>query len=301
MGKRSRTTGLLIVALFSVTVGLATPSAFAGTTSTTLSPASLAAGKAYETQLLSEQPVPSGAIPMSHFSTPLAIQSQEAFLVGNQIISRGYLIPATVGIDKFVLGHLRKGEAVVGTGTGSGPNDRTVYSVSVSLPCVSRHVTYCGLQYDTTSTPGGRQELLIALQIDWVPIVTVKMPTTGVVTVTGYDKTSAAEGSSDPVSVVLTRQQALKLSTVIATLRTSGEGLCAEDAVLLKISITSATTYNVMWSAVGDECPGALAISATGTHVVLDDHSCTLWQLVSSFFPAGEAHATKSEAISCDD
>ena len=277
------------------------PSAFAGTTTTTLSPATVAAGKAYATELLSEQPVPSGATPVSHFSTPLALQSQEAFLVGNQIISRRYSIPASIGIEQFVRGHLRKGEAVVGTGTGGGPNEGTVHSVSVSLPCVSRHVTYCALQYDTTTTPGGREELLIALQIDWVPIAIVKMPTTGVVTVTGYDKASAAFGSSDPVSVVLTSQQTLKLSRVIATLKESGEGLCAEDAILLKISITSPSTKAVTWRAVGDDCPGALAISASGTHVALDDHSCTLWWLVSSFFPAGKADATKSQAKSCDD
>jgi hypothetical protein len=238
---------------------------------------------------------------VSHFSTPLAIQSQEAFLVGNQIISRGYIIPASVGIDEFVLGHLRKGEAVVGTGTVSGPNERTVYSVSVSLPCVNRHVTYCGLQYDTTTTPSGREELRIALQIDWVPIVTVKMPTAGVVTVTGFDKASAAFGSSDPVSVVLTSQQALKLSRAIASLKESGEGICMEDVVLLKISITTPTTNAVTWSAVGDNCPGALSIAAKGTHVALDDHSCALWRLVSTFFPVGEADATKSETKSCGD
>jgi hypothetical protein len=288
-----------MVALSTVTVGLAGPSAFAGTTTTTLSPATVAAGKAYATKILSKQPLPTGATPVSHFSTPLPIQSQEAFQVGNEIISRGYLIPSSVGIDAFVLSHLRKGEATAGSGMESGPHQSTVYSVSVSLPCVNRHVTYCALQYVTTTTPSGREELRIALQIDWVPIVTVKMPTTGVVTVTGYGRASVAFGSSNPVNVILTSQQTLKLSRVIAKLKDSGGGWCMEDAILLKVSISSATTNAVTWSAVGDECPGALTVSAKGARVLLDDHSCALWQLVSSFLPAGKADATKSQASSC--
>jgi hypothetical protein len=299
MGMRSRTYGLLSVVLLGVSVGFGSPSAFAGTTTSTLSPATVAAGKAYATNLLGQQPVPPGATPVRHFSTPLAIQSQEAFLVGNQFVSRGYLIPSSVAIDEFVLGHLRKGEAVAGTGTGNGPHEATINSISVSLPCVNRHVTYCGLQYDTTTTPQGRQELRIIVQIDWVPIVVVKMPTTGVITVTGYDKSSLAQMSSGPVSVVLNGQETSKLSNIIATLKMSGEGLCMEDEVLFKISITSPTSQHVSWSAVGDTCPGTLAISAKGTHVGLDDHSCALWRLVSSFFASGQADATKSGAASC--
>jgi hypothetical protein len=300
MGKRIRTIGLLIVALLSVTIGLATPSAFAGTTTTTLSPATVAAGRAYAVHLLSQQPLPSGATPVRHFATPLAIQSQEAFLVGGQIVSRGYLIPASVDIDAFVRGHLRKGEAWAGNGTGNGPGESTVYSISVSLPCTSRHVTYCGLQYETTTTPNGRQELRIALQIDWLPVVTVKMPTTGVVTVTGYGETTACCGSSKPASVVLTRQQAEKLSKAVATLKESGEGMCMEDATVLKISITDPTTGAVTWRAVGDACPGVLSISSKSTNVALDDRSCALWQVVATFFPAGEADATRGEAKTCD-
>jgi hypothetical protein len=301
MRMRVRTLGLLVVAFLCVSVGIGTPSVFAGTTTPTLSPATVAAGRAYAIHLLSEQPVPPGATPVSHFSTPLAIQSQEGFQVGNQFVARGYLIPSSVVIDEFVLGHLGKGEAVTGTGTGNGPHEATVSFVSVSLPCVSRHVTYCGLQYDTTTTPNGRQELRVVLQIDWLPIVVVKMPTNGVVTVTGYDKSSAAFGSSEPVSVVLNHQQTLKLAAVLSTLKASGGGGCMEDATVLRVSIASPTSKQVIWSAVGDTCPGALAISTKGTRVGLDEHSCALWQLVSSFFASGKANATKSDAEFCGD
>jgi hypothetical protein len=288
----------LIVALFIVAAGFAMPSAFAGTT-TTLSPATIAAGKAYATQLLSEQPVPSGATPVSHFSTPLALQSQEAFKVGNQIISRRYLIPSSVGIEDFVRGHLHRGEAVVGTGTGGGPNERTVYSVSVSLPCVSRHVTFCGLQYETTTTPSGREELRIALQIDWLPIVIVKMPTKGVVSVTGYGDNSLPQGSSDPFTVTLSHSQAVALRVDISKLKDSAGGECMEDEQLLRISVAPSNSTTVVWHATADVCPGVLAVVTKSGIVGLDDHSCALWQLVRSFFPTGKADATKGAIGFC--
>jgi hypothetical protein len=73
-----------------------------------------------------------------------------------------------------------------------------------------------------------------------------------------------------------------------------------EDATVLKISITDPTTGAVTWRAVGDACPGVLSISSKSTNVALDDRSCALWQVVATFFPAGEADATRGEAKTCD-
>lgn len=287
------------LALSGVVFGLSFGSAVAGsspTTVATLSPATIAAGKAYATKLLDEQPVPSGATSVRRLPTPVYMQAEELFSVGNEIVSRDFLIPSSVDIDQFVSGHLRKGESVTGTGTVAGPNTSPVFSVTVSLACVSRHVTYCNLEYQTTISKSGQQELRVDLQVDWLPIVVVKMPTTGVVTVTGYDKTSVAEGSRGPVKVVLTHDQALKLRGAIASLKESGGGFCMEDSTLLKIAISSGSSNSPTWSAVGDECPGALSIDADGTRVGLDDHSCSFWRVVSTLFPAGEADATKGSA-----
>jgi hypothetical protein len=198
MGTKHRIRGLVIFALLSAVVGFAMPSAFAGTTTTTLSPATVAAGRAYATQLLSEQAVPHGAILVSRFTNQLSIQSQPSIAIGLQTVTRRYVLATSLDLDTFVRGHLRKGEAVTGTGSASGPNERPTQSVSVSLSCNSPHVTHCGIEYATTVSKSGRTELRVDLQVDWLPIANVKMPTSGVVSLTGYGARVIRSRSSLP-------------------------------------------------------------------------------------------------------
>jgi hypothetical protein len=299
MGTKHRIRGLVAFVLLSAVVGFAMPSAFAGTTTTTVSPATIAAGRAYASKLLNEQAVPRGAILVNHFTNQLSMQSQPSISIGLQTATRRYLLASGFDLVTFVRGHLRKGEAVTGTGSGGGPNERPTQSVSVSLPCHSPHVTFCGLDYATTVVKSGRTELRIDLQVDWLPISNVKMPTTGVVSLTGYGDTSLPRGSSDPFTVVLTHQQALALRVAISKLKNSGGGTCHEDELLLKISVTSGTSTSVQWKATADVCPGVLKISSPEGSAQLDDHNCALWQLVRSFFPAGDADATKGAIGFC--
>ena len=53
------------------------------------------------------------------------------------------------------------------------------------------------------------------------------------------------------------------------------------------------------WSAVADECPGVLAVSFKGTHVALNDRSCALEHLVSTFFGTHQAKGTTTALKSC--
>jgi hypothetical protein len=299
MGRKRRALGLLSVALCCVAGGLVTPSAFATTTTTTLSAATIAAGKAYATTLMNEQAVPRGATLVGHFTRDLPMQSQPSLSIGLQTITRRYLLGSSIDVVQFVRGHLRKGEAVTGTGSGGGANGRSTESVAVSLPCESPHVTYCGLQYATTEAKSGQTELRIDLQVDWLPTSNVKMPTRGVVSLTGYGDTSLPRGSSDPFTVVLTHQQVLALRVAISKLKNSGGGTCHEDELLLKISVTDGTSSSVQWSATADVCPGVLHITSHQGSAQLDDHNCALWQLVRSFFPAGKADATKGAIGFC--
>ncbi len=55
---------------------------------------------------------------------------------------------------------------------------------------MSPHVTFCGVYYQTTQAKDGEQELRVDVQVIYLPILHVKMPTDGVVTVTGYGTTS---------------------------------------------------------------------------------------------------------------
>jgi hypothetical protein len=63
---------------------------------------------------------------------------------------------------------------------------------------------------------------------------------------------------------------------------------------MLKISITQKS--KVVWSAVADECPGALSITSSTSSPVLDDRNCSLWNVVNSFFPKDQAVATKTDS-----
>jgi hypothetical protein len=121
------------------------------------------------------------------------------------------------------------------------------------------------------------------------------MPTNGIVTVTGYGKTSLANGSSDSSSVVLTHQQALQLRSAISELKDMGEnGGCMEDSILLKIKLVK--NGKVVWSAIADECPGGLTITSAKSSQILDNRSCSFWHVVDSFFTSGQGTATKSDS-----
>ena len=298
MGTRARRAGLLSVAILSASC-LVTPSAFASSTTSTLSLATVAAGRAYATKLLDEQAVPAGATLVSHFTTELSAQGQQSFSTGEQTATRRYLLATSIDLQQFVRGHLRKGESVSGTGTEGGPNESPAETVTVNVACANPHVTYCGLDYATTTVKSGRTELRVDVEVVWLPIANVKMPTSGVVSLTGYGDASLPQGSSHPFTVELNHSQALALRVAISKLKNSGGGTCMEDELLLKISVTNGSSTSVQWRATADTCPGELLITGRGAHAQLDDRNCALWQLVRSFFPPGKADATKGAIGYC--
>jgi hypothetical protein len=153
--------------------------------------------------------------------------------------------------------------------------------------------------YETTLASDGQQELRMDLEVVWLPIVVEEMPTEGIVSVTGYGDNSLPNGSSDPFTVALSHSQAVALRTDISKLKDGSEGVCTEDEQLLTISVASSTTTTVVWRATADVCPGVLSVVAESGNAQLDDHSCALWQLVRSFFPAGKADATKGAIGYC--
>jgi hypothetical protein len=303
----TRRNGALVVATitFLAVVTTAEPSAFAGSTptppvtTTTLSPSTVAAGKAYALARLNQQPVPPGAKIVAHLPTPLTGSGEGPPGAGLRDASREYLLPASVDVDAFVRSHLLLGESVNETGSGSAPHTNTTYYIGVTVPCASRHVTYCGVTYETTLASDGQQELRMDLEVVWLPIVVEEMPTEGIVSVTGYGDNSLPNGSSDPFTVALSHSQAVALRTDISKLKDGSEGVCTEDEQLLTISITSSTSEVVVWRATADVCPGVLSVVAKSGNAQLDDHSCALWQLVRSFFPAGKADATKGAIGYC--
>jgi hypothetical protein len=201
----------------------------------------------------------------------------------------------SVNVARYVRAHLPRGEKIYETGTGSSPNAYPVNNLGLSSTCASRHITYCGVFYSSTQARDGQQELRVDVEVMWLPILHVEMPTTGIVTLTGYGQTSLSNASSDPSTIVLNHHEVLALRDRISALKDlGGNGVCAEDSLLLKISITQKS--KVVWSAVADECPGALSITSSTSSPVLDDRNCSLWNVVNSFFPKDQAVATKTDS-----
>jgi hypothetical protein len=246
------------------------------------------------------QPIPPEARRVTSLPTPLAPNGNVAASPDVRLAHDLYLLPMSVSVDQYVRGHLLKGEKVTETGTGTSPNANPVSNLGLSLTCASPHITYCGVFFQSTEAKDGEQELRVDVQVIYLPILHVKIPTDGIITVTGFGKTSLMNASSDPASIVLTHHQALTLRTVIARLKDLGpNGMCMEDSLLLKIKIVK--DAKVVWSATADACPGALTVSSFSTKAILDNRSCSFWHVVDSFFPSGAATATKSESHYCND
>jgi hypothetical protein len=287
-----------LIALGVACLGLPMAGASAAPTTSTTLPASLiAAGNAFARHVLDEQPVPPGARTIRSLPTP---EGSLPIVGGTSDVREArhfYLLPESFSVDHYVLAHIPSGEKANGTGTLYSPNAANVYTFSLSRTCVSQHVTYCVIYFVTTQTKIGEQELAITAQVSYLPILHVKMPTTGVVTVIGYGKTSIF-GSSDPTSVVLTHKQALKLRSAIEGLKDlGGASGCMESSVLLKIKIVKGG--KVVWSASADNCPGALAITSSKTNEFLDNRNCSFWHAVNAFFPSGVAKGTKAAVSTC--
>ncbi len=290
--RATRRGALVALALGVACLGLATVSADASTTTTTLAPGIIAAGNAYARHLLSAQPVPTDARAVSSLPAPDGSLPIVGGLADVRQASHFYVLPASFQVESFVLAHLPPGEAVVTSGTGNGPQKELI---GLSATCDSHHVTYCIIYYATAVTKGGQQELAITAQVNYLPILHVKMPTDGVVSLTGYGTASPANRSGDPSSVVLTHDQALKLRSAIEGLYDLGSNSgCMEDSLLLTITIVK--DAKVVWSATADTCPGALTISSTTTNAILNSRNCSFWRTVDSDFSSGAATATKRDA-----
>jgi hypothetical protein len=263
------------------------------TTTTTLSPRTVTAGEEYAAALLARQPIPPAARLVTALPTPLppsgGVTDDTAATAHHE-----YELAPSVSVDQYVESHLPVGEHVSGTGTGGGPGTPTTHTLTLSANCASPHVTYCDVSYATIEV-NGQQELRVDVQVVWLPIVHVLMPTSGLVTVTGFDTTSLVRGSSGPASVVLSARQARQLSQQIQNLKDMSQNVnCMEDSALLDIKVTQGTT--VLWSAIADECPGELRITSGAATHLLDDRSCAFWHVVNAFFPAGTATATKTDS-----
>ena len=256
--------------------------------------------RSYVTSLFSRIPLPSIA---TQLGTPIkALQPVSGSLGFRQVaqVTKYYLLPASFSVGGFAKSHFAPSEFQGAASTSDGGSYRVSYTYSALALCRDRHASYCSVTYSTTTISGARQELRVDVVVVWLPVHTIYLPMTGVVTLTGYEKLSLMNASSGPVVVTLNAPQVKRLRGAIARLRTSPGAMCMEDSTLYKITVTDGSDGKVFWSAIADECPGALSVSTKGVQIALNSRSCPLEALVSTFFPATKAQGTKSGLKVCN-
>ena len=126
------------------------------------------------------------------------------------------------------------------------------------------------------------------------------LPTSLVVTVTGFDRTTVEGGSTGPVTVTLTGVQKRRLAGLLDGLAAAPGGACMEDAALFSIAASQIAGGPTTWSATADVCPGTLTIHGPRGARSRTDRSCSLVRFIDSLFPAHEAGGTRGYAFVCD-
>ena len=288
---KKRMTWYSPVALGALVGGLLlSTSVVAGGVSATSTPTSTTSGRT------------AGAAVTNHLVAPLTNAAGVVGLSDLVDVHRNYLLQRPVDLGSFLRDHHAPGASITGPETMSGSDVTAVTGYQLALPFANRHLSYEQLDYTVGTTPQSDKELRVDAEVVWVPIENVKMPTSNPVILTAYGHMTAAQGSSEPTSVTLTKSEAEKLRSAISSLSNTAGGMCMEDDTLFTISTSftaRGSTSPVKWRAVADVCPGVLNVVSGTRHVSLDDHSCGLRSLVSEFLPPGKAAATRLSLKDC--
>jgi hypothetical protein len=260
-----------------------------------------ASASRFANSIFSKILIPTGAERVTQLSQPIKeavapiVPSDRRNLIDD---SQEFWVPASDDVGKY-LDHHQQPTRVLSTGIVEVHGAKGPYHYNYLLWCPNRHVAYCDVTYSVVPVVGGVQELRIDVQILWMSIQPVVMPISGVVTLTGFSTISEDGQPDKSLSVVLTHARALKLRHVIAHLQPTIDGFfCSLDAVVFKISIAARQGGPAIWHASAKQCPGILYIDASGKTAMLDDHLCSLHQLVASFLPA-TARGTESDLKFC--
>jgi hypothetical protein len=255
--------------------------------------------RAYAESLFSKVPLPPGITRLDSPLKPLHEITGNPGYANLIDIVRYYRAPSSIDVAAFAQSHFPKSEWE-GSGSTVDGGFQLSGSVSALSLCTNRHAAYCGITYSERALSKGEEELRVDVAVVWTPIHVILLPTSGVVTLTGYDKLSLASPSSEPSRVELRASQVQRLRSAIAVLRTSPGGLCMEDSTLYTISVAPTANAKAFWSATADECPGQLTVTFNGRQVSLNARSCPFERLIGSFFPPHTAAGTKLDLNVCD-
>jgi hypothetical protein len=257
------------------------------------------AGTKFANHLLVTAPVPKGAVLTAVL--PAALINGGGAATGEDVIDvhRNFELNGSVNLEAFLIAHRAPGSVVSGPNTGSGSDIVSFTNYAVTLPFANRHISLEQIEYTAGSSSGGVKELRVDVEVEWLPIRTVLMPTSGVVTLTLYRKVTVAFGSSDPVSVTLTHAQEVKVRSAIASLSNTAGGLCMEDATLFRISASPGTVKAASWTGVATNCPSTFTVVSGSQRTLLSNGSCTLETLVASLLTKFKDNPTVVSLKSC--
>ncbi len=132
------------------------------------------------------------------------------------------------------------------------------------------------------------------------------MPSTGIVTVTGYEASSPENPSARPQSVVLSDSQAATLRRSISEIpilnQPTGRFICMINETVFRIAVKGAqSSSRTVWVARAERCPapGILYVHGQFAGKPEGGRYCTLKTLLLSIFPKGTANVTRKELRSC--
>jgi hypothetical protein len=208
-------------------------------------------------------------------------------------------LTSALDVGSFVRSHVLSGAVVSGPNSASGSTINPVTVYSEAIPITDRHISFEEVDYTVGSAPYDSLELRIDALVEWEPVQSVRMPTSGVATLMVYRKWSLSTSSSDPISIELSRPDVLKFRKVISGLSNTSNSICAEDSTLFKITIAKTPGAPITWSATAGECPGVLTVRSGSSTTLLYDRSCPLETLVASMLPKGKADAVRKLLASC--
>ncbi len=252
----------------------------------------------YAASLFDSIALPPGATRISTPIAPLRPVTGSPGFVRLTTVVRYYDVAPSIDVISFAKSRFPATEWE-GTGTTyDGYHHSSVAFAALPL-CPDRHVAYCSVTYSVRPLLEHRQELRVDVALVWLPVVVVRLPASGVVTVTGFDSISLLHASSGAVRVTLTGAQVDALRKAVASLRRSPGGECMEDSLLYRITVATTAGGRVIWSASADECPGVLTVASNAPPVSLNDRSCPLDRLVSTFFGPTQATGTRAGLRHC--
>jgi hypothetical protein len=228
-------------------------------------------------------------------------------VVGLLDLHRFYLVDELAGaVESYVQAHLPKGaQWMGGTSFGTAPSGGE-QGYAVSLPVSGPHDYLAELVYyfQPVGATGDETEIRLDSQTVWEPSRSAGelAPARGIVEVTGFSQSGAANPSSVSVSFPLDAKRARALRAAFNALPLEPPYACqvTGDMPLYRIVFRPTTRSGAVLEAEASTCTATeVVVTAHGHELpVLYDRTCSLLRAVVAALPPGKADTTR-HALGC--